>query len=70
MAQSLAKVYLHLIFHVKYDSVIIREEDRPKLYSYIDGIIVNKNSTVLQIGGTSDHIHILCTLPEQFPCPV
>ncbi|MBR5971268.1 MAG: transposase [Paludibacteraceae bacterium] len=64
MAQSLAKVYLHLIFHVKYDSVIIREEDRPKLYSYIDGIIVNKNSTVLQIGGTSDHIHILCTLPR------
>ena len=64
MSQSLAKVYLHLVFHVKYTSVVIREEDSPNLYSYIDGIIVNKNAMVLQIGGTSDHVHILCTLPR------
>ena len=42
MAQSLAQVYIHLVFHTKYSSVTIREEDLPKLFAYIDGIIVNK----------------------------
>lgn len=64
MSQSLAKVYLHLVFHVKFTSVVIREEDSPNLYFYIDGIIVNKNAMVLQIGETSDHVHILCTFPR------
>lgn len=64
MAQSLAQVYIHLVFHIKYTSVTICEEDLPKLFAYIDGIIVNKNAMVLQIGGTTDHLHILCTLPR------
>jgi REP element-mobilizing transposase RayT len=34
------------------------------LYSYIGGILRNINSISIQIGGTSDHIHILCTLPK------
>ena len=62
MAQSLAQVYIHLVFHTKYSSVTIREEDLPKLFAYIDGIIVNKNAMVIQIDGVPNHIHILCTL--------
>ena len=64
MAQSLAQVYIHLVFHTKYSSVTIREEDLPELFAYIDGIIVNKNAMVIQIGGVPNHIHILCTLPR------
>ncbi len=64
MAQSLAQVYIHLVFHTKYNSVTIREEDLPKMFAYIDGIIVNKNAMVIQIGGIPNHIHILCTLPR------
>jgi len=64
MAQSLAQVYIHLVFHTKYNSVTIREDDLPELFAYIDGIIVNKNSMVIQIGGVPNHIHILCTLPR------
>ena len=64
MAQSLAQVYIHLVFHTKYSSVTIREEDLPLLFAYIDGIIVNKNAMVIQIGGIPNHIHILCTLPR------
>lgn len=64
MAQSLAQVYIHLVFHTKYSSVTIREEDLPKLFAYIDGIIVNQNAMVIQIGGVPNHIHILCTLPR------
>ena len=64
MAQSLAQVYIHLVFHTKYSSVTIREEDLPKLFAYLDGIVVNQNAMVIQIGGVPNHIHILCTLPR------
>ena len=64
MAQSLAQVYIHLVFHTKYNSVTIREDELPALFAYIDGIIVNKKSMVIQIGGVPNHIHILCTLPR------
>ena len=64
MAQSLAQVYIHLVFHTKYNSVTIREEDLPALFAYVDGIIVNRKSMVIQIGGVPNHIHILCTLPR------
>ena len=34
------------------------------MYAYIDGILRNKGSLIVQIGGRPDHIHILCTLPR------
>ena len=64
MSQSLSQIYVHLIFHKKYNSVAILEKDLPKLFAYIDGIIINNKSFVVQIGGVSNHIHILCTHPR------
>lgn len=64
MAQSLSKIYVHLVFHIKYSSVKILEKDLPKLFAYIDGIIVNNKAMVIQIGGIHNHLHILCTLPR------
>ena len=64
MSQSLSQIYVHLIFHKKYNSVAILEKDLPKLFAYIDGIIVNNKAIVKQIGGVSNHIHILCTHPR------
>lgn len=64
MAQSLSQIYLHIVFHTKYDGITLLEDDCPKMFAYMDGIIVNKGSSVIQIGGRPDHIHILCTLPR------
>ena len=64
MSQSLSKIYVHIVFNIKYSSVTILEKDLPKLFSYIDGIIVNSKAAVMQIGGISNHIHLLCTLPR------
>jgi len=41
--------------------VIAIEND---LFSYLGGILKNHKSIPFQIGGTSDHIHRLCTLPK------
>jgi REP element-mobilizing transposase RayT len=43
---------------------MIREDIENELFSYMGGILKNYKSIPIQIGGTSDHIHILCTLPK------
>jgi len=64
MSQSFVQFYAHIVFHTKNNKQLIRPETENELYSYIGGILRNIRSNPLQIGGTSDHIHILCTLPK------
>lgn len=62
MAQSLAQIYVHLMFHVK--RTTIKREHLNQLWAYITGIIRKKNCFVEIVGGEPDHIHVLCTLPR------
>jgi putative transposase len=64
MSQSFVKFYSHIVFHTKNNINSIREEIEDELYSYIGGILKSYKSLPIQIGGTSDHLHILCTLPK------
>jgi len=62
MSQSLAKIYLHIIFGTKNREPILNALVLPELYSYIGGILGNLDCTPIQIGGEVDHTHILCLL--------
>ncbi len=64
MSQSFVQFYAHIVFHTKNNMQLIRPEIEVELYSYLGGILKNYKSNPIQIGGTSDHIHILCTLPK------
>ena len=64
MSQSLSKLYVHLIFHIKSQSVPIRNEDKNELYAYIGSIIKDNGSIPIIINGTSDHVHILCVMSK------
>ena len=64
MPQSFVQIFVHIVFHTKNNAMLIREDIENELYSYLGGILKNYKSIPLQIGGTSDHIHILCTLPK------
>ena len=64
MSQSFSKFYSHIVFHTKNNVKFIREDIEDELYCYLGGILKNNKSIPFQIGGTSDHIHILCTLPR------
>ena len=44
MSQSLSQLYVHIIFHVKDERMLIRPEEEKELYAYIGGII-KKNSS-------------------------
>ena len=64
MAQSLSKLYVHLIFHIKTTSPRICEEDLERVYSYIGQLVNNTGCNVLQVGGTEVHVHILFLLSK------
>lgn len=64
MSQSYVQLYVHVVFHTKNNVKSILQDSEDELYSYLGGILRNLKSIPFQIGGTSDHIHILCTLPK------
>jgi REP element-mobilizing transposase RayT len=60
MAQSLAKILLHLVFSTKerrpfLKDLVLREE----LHRYLGGILTNLDCQPLIIGGIEDHVHLL-----------
>ncbi|MDL2238658.1 transposase [Bacteroidales bacterium OttesenSCG-928-K22] len=64
MSQSLSKLFVHIVFHIKSTSVEIRREDKKDLYSYLGAIIKDNNSIPIVINGTADHVHILCVMSK------
>ncbi|AKK73699.1 transposase [Chryseobacterium gallinarum] len=65
MPQSLVKNYIHIVFSTKYRNDFIDEKIEKELYSYIAVLCKDFESTALQIGGTDNHIHILCRLSQK-----
>ncbi|MFN3996640.1 IS200/IS605 family transposase [Algoriphagus sp.] len=64
MPQSLAKVYLHIIFSTKNRVAHVSEEIRPNAQAYFVEVGANLGSFTEEIFMMPDHIHWLCTLPR------
>lgn len=63
MSQSLARVYLHIVFSTKNrQPFMIDKVLRAECHAYLAGTCKNLGSPSLIVGGVSDHIHILCFL--------
>ena len=62
MSQSLCKIYLHVIFHIKTTSPKLKEEDWERIHSYIGQLVNDTGCKVIRVGGVEDHIHFLCLL--------
>ena len=65
MSQSLARLYVHLVFGTKDRIHLIKQEISNELYSYIGGTLNNLGCRPVKIGGDEDHIHILCCLSKE-----
>ena len=59
MAQSLCKIYLHVVFHVKTTGPIVKDEHLAQLHNYIGALVNTTGCQVLCVGGTGNHIHAL-----------
>jgi REP element-mobilizing transposase RayT len=62
MAQSLCKIYLHVIFHTKTTSPVIHSEHLLRVHQYICQIVKSTGCHIICIGGTGNHVHTLVML--------
>ncbi len=58
MAQSLAKIYVHIVFSTKNRTPWITELIEKELYAYMSGVLKALQSPSLIINGMPDHCHI------------
>jgi putative transposase len=65
MGQSLVKNYVHIIFSTKYRQPLIQEPVESELHAYLGGVCNELECHVLNVGGYTDHIHILCMLSKK-----
>jgi REP element-mobilizing transposase RayT len=63
--QSLACLYVHLIFSTKNRELFIVPDLGPRLYGYIGGILRQTGEVLVEAGGMPDHIHLLVSLGRQ-----
>lgn len=64
MPQSLSKIYIHIIFHIKSTSVEIKHDDLDQVFHFIGKIINDSGSKSIRVGGTGNHVHIVCFLSK------
>lgn len=62
MSQSLAKVYLHIVFSTKNREPVITDEWRDELFMVLGGTANNLGCQSLMVGGVADHVHLLIQL--------
>ena len=62
MSQSLAAVYVHLVFSTKERRPFLQEPSRAALHDYLGGVSKTLQCPVLRVGGVKDHVHILARL--------
>jgi putative transposase len=65
MSQSLVQIYVHIVFSTKNRQPFLKDRAfRERTHAYLKGICENQGSLSLKIGGTEDHVHILCRLSK------
>ncbi len=64
MAQSLSKILLHVVFGTKRRRPSIPAELSEDLHAYLANSVRALGGEAYRVGGTSDHVHIACTLPR------
>ena len=62
MSQSLAKVYLHVIFSTKDREPVLADGWRDELFAVLGGTANNLGCQSLTVGGVPDHVHMLFQL--------
>lgn len=55
-------LYYHIVWRTKRSELTIKEANERELYAYILGYCQKKKCTLIRIGGTADHIHMLVSI--------
>ena len=64
MPQSLSKVITHIIFSTKDREPWLDPEIRSRMRTYLATVCRDMDGEAYRVGGVSDHVHIVTTLPR------
>ena len=64
MPQSLSKVIVHIIFSTKNREPWLDSNVRRRMHAYLATICRDLDTDYVHVGGVSDHVHIVTTLPR------
>jgi len=59
MSDTFSKIYIHIVFGVKFRQPLIKSDWESELHKYITGLINNKGQKLIALNGVDNHIHIL-----------
>lgn len=63
MAHTFTNLLTHLIFSTKDRVPCVKADLKPNLFSYLGGIVREIKGKAYAIDGTTDHVHMLISLP-------
>ena len=64
MPQSLSKVIIHIIFSTKDREAWLDSGVRPRMHAYLATVCRGLGAELVRVGGVTDHVHIVTTLPR------
>jgi putative transposase len=67
MGHSYTSCLFHCVFSTKNREPLIDEKIRERLWPFIGGIAREHGMRALEVGGVSDHTHMLLSLPATLP---
>src|SRR4030095_1589890 len=71
MAQSLSRLWTHLIFSTKNRYPFLKEPQiRQDMHAYLARVLRSHDCETLIVGGTSDHMHALFNLSRKYSIAV
>lgn len=62
MGSTFFSLHYHIVFSTKERRPIIHDDWRPRLHSYLGGIVRGMGGVAETVGGVADHIHLLASL--------
>ncbi len=63
MSRTFTNLLTHIVFSIKDREPLIVPELQPELYAYLGGLARELKGKAYGINGTSDHLHMLVSLP-------
>jgi REP element-mobilizing transposase RayT len=62
MAQTLAKILIHLVYSTKGRQPLLPHDPFPELHKFARGIFVDRKCHMIEMNNVADHVHILFDL--------
>jgi REP element-mobilizing transposase RayT len=67
MANTYTNLLFHVVFSTKNRLPLLTRDVREMIYPYIGGVIRGERCVLLEIGGTTDHVHLLLRMRADLP---